>query len=409
MVFIVGMTIWILALVLVASLAGLGYRQGVVRVAFSLIGIFISALLAGPLSAPVKPLLPHLGIHNPVAVWLLSPFVVFVVVLSLFKSAGFFVARKVEVHFKYNAAELQLLLWNRLNRRLGLCLGVVNGFVYLVLISFVIYDFSYWTVQVAPSDGEARSVRLLNQLGHDLQGTGMDKVARAADPMPEMYFKAADLAGLLYQNPQLADRLANYPMFTSLGERDDFKQLGADADFQDAWKSRAPAGQLLNYANARSIWDNRDTDDLVWNIVKTNMDDLNDYLKTGHSEKYDSENILGRWNFNVGASVGVLQQTQPKITANEMQSLRALWSQTFAQTTFLAGADGQAFLKNLPKTQTLPLETVTWQGQWKDDGDGTNYDLSLAGNGESTTMTAQTDGLRLTIKDEKGTLIFDRE
>jgi hypothetical protein len=58
-----------------------------------------------------------------------------------------------------------------------------------MLISFVIYDFSYWTVQVAPSDGEARSVRLLNQMGRDLESTGMSKVARAIDPMPEIYFQ----------------------------------------------------------------------------------------------------------------------------------------------------------------------------------------------------------------------------
>ena len=289
------MTIWILALVLLASLAGLGYRQGVVRVAFSLIGIFISALLAGPLSGPVRALLPRLGIHNQIEVWLLSPFIVFVILLSVFKSAGFFVSRKVEVHFKYHAGDLQLLLWNRLNHRLGLCLGFVNGLVYLILISFVIYDFSYWTAQVATSDDEARSVRLLNQMGRDLESTGMAKVARAIDPMPEMYFKAADLAGLLYQNPQLADRLANYPMFTSLGERDDFKQLGSDADFQSAWKNHSPIGQLLNNANALAIWRNNDTANLIWGMVQTDYDDLNGYLKTGQSEKYGSEKILGRW------------------------------------------------------------------------------------------------------------------
>jgi uncharacterized membrane protein required for colicin V production len=408
MVFIIGMTIWILALVLLASLAGLGYRQGVVRVAFSLIGIFISALLAGPLSSPVKPLLPHLGIHSSIVIWLLSPFIVFVILLSLFKSAGFFVNRKVDVHFKYHAGDLQLLLWNRLNRRLGLCLGLVNGLVYLVLISFVIFDFSYWTAQTATSGDEAKSVRLLNQMGRDLQSTGMDKVARAVDPMPEMYFKAADLAGLLYQNPQLGDRLANYPMFTSLGERDDFKQIGSDADFQGAWKNHSPVGQLLNNANAKAIWRNNDTANLIWGIVQTDLDDLNGYLKTGHSEKYDSEKILGRWDFNVGASVGMLLQTQPNITSKEMIAVRAFWTQAYAQTTFLAGADGQAFLKNLPEFKPgQPPAAATWQGQWKSDD--TNYDLSLASNGENKSMTAQTDGLRLTIKDDKNTLIFDRE
>ena len=340
MIFTVGMTIWVLALVLLASLAGLGYRQGVIRVAFSLIGIFISALLAGPLSGLFKPLLPHLGIHNPVAVWLLAPLVVFVILLSLFKSAGFFVNRKVDVYYKYKTDELQQMLWSRLNHRLGMCLGLVNGLVYLVLISFVIYDFSYWTAQWtvngASPDGESRSVRMLNQMGHDLESTGLAKVARAVDPLPEIYFKAADLAGLLYQNPQLSDRLADYPPFISLDERDDFKQLAQDNDFQDAWKNHAPAGQLLNYASA----------------------------------------------------------------------VRALWTEAYAQTVFETGSDGQAFLKNLPDFKTHPPTPETWTGTWT--ADDTNYDLTLSSNGENRSMTAQTDGVRLTIKDDRDTLIFDR-
>jgi hypothetical protein len=37
------MTFWLLALVLLASLAGIGYRQGAIRVAFSLVGILVGA------------------------------------------------------------------------------------------------------------------------------------------------------------------------------------------------------------------------------------------------------------------------------------------------------------------------------------------------------------------------------
>jgi len=400
------MTIWILALVLLGSLAGLGYRQGAIRVAFSLIGIFISALLAGPLAGIVKPLLPHLGIHNPVAVWLLSPFIVFVILLSLFKSAGFVVNRKVDVYYKYKTDELRQMLWLRLNQRLGLCLGLVNGLVYLILISFVIYDFSYWTTQVAPSDSEARSVRLLNQMGRDLQSTGMAKVARAIDPMPDIYFKAADLAGLIYQNPQLSDRLADYPPFISLDERDDFKQLGQDDDFQGGWKNHAPLGQLLNYSSAKSIWQNNETTAMIWSIVQTNFNDLTNYLQTGTSQKYGSEEILGRWNINIGTTIAMLGVARPDITSAEMRSIRALWTEAYAQTTFEAGSDGQAFLINLPDFKSHPPAPETWAGTWT--ADDTNYDLTLSSNGGNKTMTAQTDGIRLTIKNDGDTLIFDR-
>ena len=88
MVLIEGMTIWILALLLLAAGAGMGLRQGAIRVAVSFVGIILSALLAWPLSGLVRPLLPHIGFHNPIVIWLLPPFLVFIILLSVFKSFG---------------------------------------------------------------------------------------------------------------------------------------------------------------------------------------------------------------------------------------------------------------------------------------------------------------------------------
>jgi uncharacterized membrane protein required for colicin V production len=408
----VGMTIWILVSVTLLSLAALGYRQGAIRVSFSLIGIIVSALLAGPLAKYVQPMLPHVGVHDPTVIWMLSPVIVFLVLLIPFKSAGFFAHRKVEVYFKYKEDNMQLIRWNRLNARLGLCLGLVNALAYLVLISFVIFDFSYWTAQVATSDDEGRLVKLLNQMGRDSETTGFAQIARAIDPMPEIYFKAADLAGLLCQNPQLRDRLADYPMFISLAERDEFQQLGQDSEFQNAWKLRAPIGSLINDPQFKSLWQNQDAVNLVWGIIQDNFDDLVAYLQTGQSAKYGSEKIVGRWDFNIGATTARLLETRPVISSREMRTLRAWVTQSYAKTAFVAGADGQAFLKNLPHLKTQPgqpptTETATWQGKWKSDG--ADYELSLSSNGRNQSMPAQTDGTRLTIKDDRTTLVFDRE
>ena len=87
-------------------------------------------------------------------------------------------------------------------------------------------------------------------------------------------------------------------------------------------------------------------------------------------------------------------------------------TQSYAQTAFIAGADGQAFLKSLPHVKTQPgrppvTETVSWQGPWKSEG--TNYVLSLTGDGQNKSMPAQTDGVRLIIKVDNDTLVFDRE
>jgi hypothetical protein len=413
------MTIWILALGLLVSLAALGYRQGAIRVAFSLIGIIISAMLAGPLSHYVKPILPRVGIHDPTVIWLLSPLIVFWVLMIPFKSVGFLVHRKVELYFKYKAEGLQALRWIRLNARLGLCLGPLNALVYLVLISFIIFDLSYWSVQVAVSDDEPKWIKLLNRLGRDSETTGFSQIARAMDPMPDNYFKYADLAGLLIQNPQLRDRLADYPMFISLTERDDFKQLGQDSEFQNAWKQHAPIQQLLNNGQFKSIRENPETANLVWGIVQDNFDDLCDFLKTGRSARYGSEAIVGRWDFNIAATTGKLLESRPVISSREMRSLRVWVSQSYTNTMFVAGADRQAFLKNLPQTKAQPapqrgqpaspatVETATWLGRWK--ADGTGYELALNSGSKKQSMPAQVDGSRLIIKEDKATLVFDRQ
>jgi len=59
--FLWGMTIWLLAILLLASLAGMGYRQGAVRVAFSFVGILMGALLAPLLGKLVAPVFKAVG------------------------------------------------------------------------------------------------------------------------------------------------------------------------------------------------------------------------------------------------------------------------------------------------------------------------------------------------------------
>jgi hypothetical protein len=408
MLFTIGMFIWILALVLFAACIALGHKLGAINAAFTFIGIVFAGLLAAPLGGLVKHLLAHTGIHNETMAWAIAPIVTFFIILVAFKAAGFFVHRKVEVFYKYKAGDLRLALWERLNARLGACIGTLNATAYLVLVSFVIFNFSYWTVQVAPSDNETRTTRFINHLGKDLQSTGLDKAGYSLAAMPENFYKVADLAGLISQNPQLSDRLGRYPAFISLVERDDLQQLVKNTDFAAAWNAHAPMGQLLNDPQFIALMQNKDLTHLIWATVMTNLDDLTGYLKTGKSVKYDSEAILGRWDFDVSVSVAMLRQARPNIPSNEMRAIRAMWAQGFVDTTFVAAGDGQAFLKSLPNFKKQPSTPETWKGSWT--ASGTNYNLSLDCNGENKSMTAQIGGGRLTLKgDDKNVLIFDRE
>lgn len=404
------MTIWLLALLLLASLAGLGYRQGAVRVAFSFVGILVGVLLAGLLGGLLRPVLGLFGLKNPVLAWMLGPLIIFILVSIGFKVAAFTVHQKVDVYYKYKAGDLRLALWERLNRRLGLCLGLLNGTLYLILLSFVIYNISYWTAQMATEGSDSKMMALVNRMGKDLQSSGFIKMARAADPMPESWYQAADLAGLLYYNPLLEARLARYPAFLGLAETPEFQDMGTDTQFTEMRQRRDPIKSLLDYPKAQAILNNPELLKTIWTTVKPNLSDLPKYLETGRSPKFSTEPILGRWNFDVNAALGNYLRSHPNVASSEMQKTKKWFVMGFSKTSLTAKIDHAVTLKNAPQLQTPAANAVpapgnqTLQGQWK-NADG-KYQLTLSGAGD---LNLAIDGDRMTITAEGVNLVFTRE
>jgi uncharacterized membrane protein required for colicin V production len=406
------MSIWILAVLLLASLAGLGYRQGAIRVAFSLAGIVLGALLAVPLAMLIRPGLAATGIKNPILLWLLGPGLVFLVVLIIFKIAGLAVHNKIAVYYKYQTGDLQPVLWERMNRRLGLCLGLVNGAAYLVLISLPVYMLSYWTFQIATPESDPGVVKLLNRLGEDLESTGMERVAGTLDKTPAAYYDAADIAGLIYHNPLLQARVSRYPALLSLAERPEFQDLADDMQFTEMQMKQVPIMELIKYPKMQAILNNPDTLKAVSDTLAPDLKDLRTFLETGMSPKYSSEKILGRWDFDVNGTLALLRKTRPNIPFVEMQKLKKGLALRYAKTSFIAAADQQVFLKSFPHLKgaadaTPSAELGSWQGQWK-NSDG-KYELALSMDGKEEAMTAAIEGDRLTLTGPGMELAFVRE
>ena len=65
--------------------------------------------------------------------------------------------------------------------------------------------------------------------------------------------------------------------------------------------------------------------------------------ETGKSAKYDSEKIIGRWEFNPAVTIAWLRQSSPKIPASEMRWSAPGWTQAYAQTRVLVTGDNQIF------------------------------------------------------------------
>ena len=75
-----GMSIWILAVLVLAILALAGWRQGGILAAFSFGGILLGAFLAALVGKLFHPLLPHLGASDPLMAWALAPLCGFMLV-----------------------------------------------------------------------------------------------------------------------------------------------------------------------------------------------------------------------------------------------------------------------------------------------------------------------------------------
>ena len=91
------MTIWIMAVLLFAMFGALGYAKGAIRMIFPLIGLALGVFLAVPLGPVVQPLVPLVGLKNPVWSILLPPVIVFFLIAILFIIVGFIVHWKVSL------------------------------------------------------------------------------------------------------------------------------------------------------------------------------------------------------------------------------------------------------------------------------------------------------------------------
>jgi hypothetical protein len=407
------MTIWLLVVVLLACEFGLGLRQGGIRAAFSLGGILLGAVLALPLGQLLGRLLGVTGIKHPLVLWLLPPVIAFFVILLIFKIAGYAVHRKVEVFYKYKTGDLWIALWERLNSRLGVCISIANGAAYLVLISFVLYVAGYWSVQLATSSSTPKGLRLLNQFSKDLQATGMADVGRSIDRMPAVYYQTADIAGLIYNNPSLKDRLYNYPPYIGVAERPDFESLFHSSDLAQAWQSQTSIIELVKNPTIDSILKNPDTLKTFWGLVLPDLDDLSTYLVSGRSPKYASEKIVGRWSFDADATIGMLRKSRPNIPSKEMARLKAWIHQQFDKTVLVAMTDRQAVLKSFPHLKSAAAgtpaatELLNVPARWADAAD--RYALTYSPEGKEEAASLEIEGDRLTITGQGLELAFQRQ
>lgn len=337
-----GMLIVLLIVVVLGLAAAAGFLQGAIRSLVTLVGVFLGMMLASPLGVHLKPLVPKVGLEHPVWSWFIPQVTVFVLFVLAFAGIAFAVHRQVALYFKYKTDEYQMQSWERLNKRLGICVGLFTGSIYVVLLSVSIYVVGYLTTQVTAGENDPALLRFVSQARQEMVGNGMDKLVARFDPMKDDYYLASDVFGLLHRNPLLEARVADYPFFLSLAERQEFKDLGSDKEFQTLRERQPSLGDIINHPKVAAMMGN---EELLGVLRQIDLKDLTNYLQTGKSPKYDDEKILGRWRMDPTPTVRELRKLSPNMTATEFAQAKKLVNMIAPLVSVTSAPDKKFILK----------------------------------------------------------------
>lgn len=427
------MTIWLLALILLGLGGAIGRNIGAIRVLIGTVGVVIAAKLALPLGMVVKKYLIQFGLINPLLRLALPPVLVFVVVVIVFYVIAQIVHDRVTLYYKYKVEDEKWVAWDRLNDMLGASLGVVSGVIYLLVSCSLIHAVGYLTVQFEPARNNPTTLELLNRARADLRSTGMERMAAALDPVPLNYYYSVDILGLLYHNPELRDRLGDYPLFLNLSETSEYQYVIHDPEFNRILQSKLDLLTLVNNTNLSRLFKSP--------VVSHTLDyidpkDLFDYLQTGKSLKYADQPVLGRWELHIQATIVECGQHFPRVGnwALDWAKFKTGASNELAAITMQASADGTLILnaqhEDFPQLLALlggklpteappaapanggggtpvpPGPKTIAKGSWKVDGDSIKIHLKADNlEKDGTLKMLKEDSLTIELPDGKMTFV----
>jgi hypothetical protein len=396
--------VWLIAIVCLGLIGLAGYYSGPIRGGFSFVGLLFGLLLAGPLSPLARHLLPVLGLEHPLWQFFIPQALAFLMVLIIFIIAGAVVHRKVSLFFKYKADDKKLIRWQRMYSRLGFCVGVLNGAVYFLLIMIPIYIGGYFTAEAATEGNNPPAAQFLTRTRAELHDSKLDRVLAAYDPTPAQVYKASDIADLVIHNPLLKSRISHYPPFLTLGQRPEFQALANDGQLLEMIDRQASINEILKYPAVQAIVTNAVLTGQIYNVLGNDLNDLQEYLLTGKSPKFDDEKILGVWTINPQESFARERKRHPGMKLTQFDKLRQDMAPVIRDLSLTVTTDNQVILKKQGggDVQTRMLSV----GNWKKDS---AYQITLPGSKPETTEVEIDNDNTLLLPKDGYILAFDKE
>ena len=358
------MTIWILALILFGILGSLGRQVGAIRMGISLIGVTVGVFAAGPLAPFFRTLLELATVKDQITLLALGAPVAFLTVLVIFNSIAAAVYQQVSRYYKYRVDDDIRLQWERMDGQLGLCVGLVAAVGYLVAASAYVYHVGNITKQFESPGENPFSLKLVNKMRDDLSSTKFDRVAAGIGKVSPELTQTADLLGLLYNNNELQTRLPDYPLFTSLTENSELRNLFTGQPFAAMLPAKTNVSLILNDPTTEQVMNHAEIKRVLKELDKP---DLVKFLKTGRSEIFSKEPLLGKWQLDIASTVKHFARANPKATVVDHNRLRGILRYRMADYLLVATPDSKVFVKGtqkpLPAFPVLLTQRFAFTGQ----------------------------------------------
>lgn len=216
-----------------------------------------------------------------------------------------------------------------------------------------------------------------------------------------------------------------YPQFLSLAEDGTFQSVFTNETFKVLLPAKTNVALILKDPTFRPLLVNPE---FQRNAQELDIPDLVAFLKTGKSEKYGKEPLVGKWQVDVSATVRQYARTNPKATANDQGRLRNLLRAAISDYTLTVTPDDKIFVKGrrdpiafagmltpgfrFPAVQgqdgndAPPPKTVA-TGTWKKEGEKFQFSVQTPG-GERTADVNFVEGGKLAAPLGANVLVFTR-
>lgn len=413
------MTIWILAVLLFAGVGALGRQIGGIRMGISLLGVVVALLASGPLAPVVRSALGAVGIKNPILMWALAAPLAFLGIMMAFNSVAVAVYLKVSGYFKFRAPDDVRMRWERIDAGLGLSAGLLAAVFYLMAASSYLFHVGYFTTQVESPTDNPIWLKLVNKVSADLSGSGFDRVAVGVGQASPAFFQTADVVGLLYHNPELQDRLDEYPLFMSLAENADLQAILTNATFAPLLPAKTNVSLILKDPATPQLIAHGEIQRMMKEV---DLADLANFLQTGTSEKYAKEPLVGKWQVDLRETMNAFRRANPKVSVVDANRLVVLMRIAISDYTLTATPDDKIYVKGKrdplsfvamatprfafpPLDPAAPIKNVL-TGSWKKEGD--NYQFTLQSPAGEKTADAKLVGNKITTQIGANSVVFAR-